>query len=543
MLGSWITTVFCLAINCNRIGRSSSLVRTARTALIALLSVTLTVLPFSGAQAQTQAAAPDWAAHAARSRSWSHLAVSAITQVRVPADNWLRIGTMRIDRNNDPQLRLRMIDGDRWITLNREEVGALGISSAQMSNLMMDFAGGPSAILARYEPATMQLRVQVIKTEKSPDGTVSTYIGDFTPHHGQRWAAGRHFLTSAEASDPYRAGRNPFEHYRASRPGGLSEADPVFYNISPEQSWVVVGMAMRHYNALTSFIANAELRQEQGSRCSGNVLRKSCTHWRDFYAKPTWVVGLPYGLQPHGSPARMCATAAQDCDDADPQDPRWAYAHATFYEWEGGNMPSQEDHVHRWEHTQSGLTVLSMVLIVFAVVFTAGWAITGSAGFFAGGAAGGAGAGGGLGGLGWGTIGAVGYAGGSTVLHSGGGLTQTQRGAFGSTGNGYSNPTAVEPEFDIAAQKTRDRLVTPNAPSQTLSAVGALHAGNCPESYKVSECRAMGMDPGTIKRPDSHLDHNGVLQLREDMARCRALGLTGDALVRCVVPRRADTAR
>ncbi len=305
-------------------------------------------------------------------RSWQTVRVSLFSEVAFPLDNWREVAYLAPSRDRPEAFDLRMIDGEKWITLGREEVGMLGLSSDQISDLGRRFQGAAPIVFARYSPENAQLRVNVVKMERGVDGAVRVFIADFTPHHGERWRwMNRHYLTASEELDASRPGRNPFLAFLASpQPEDYSTrycqdpdfrssplcTDPIFYRISWAGAQVAVGHAMRHYKAPIAFIAVPENRFTQRVTRSGGALRKKVKYEIDGYSKPRWYVALPKELQPRGTHAQICVLpGASSCPD-----PRLvATSGVLVEEWKGGTMPANEDHIYHWEQTKKGWTVLA----------------------------------------------------------------------------------------------------------------------------------------------------------------------------------------
>jgi len=480
-------------------------------AVMALLPV---LVPVSEARAAGGQFKPRWT-------SWP---ASTTVSVRYPLDNWTLLG--EIAGRGSGGFDLRMLQGERWITAGREEVGQLGLGSDTVSRLMMAFPGHAAMVFATYSPENAQLRIRVVKAERQSDGRIRSYLGDFTPHHGERWAAQRHYLSPAEASDSVRAGRNPFAAFRP-----VDETDPVFYNIGWSAAQVAVGHAMRLYNASAGFIAMTDTRWTQVVSRSGNLLRQRVDTTTQAWVRPRWFVALPVDQQPYGVQAAICTLpGSTSCPTLE----QLAHSGVSVSQWDGGNMPSPEDLLYSWTDSQSGFTVLAFALVTAAFVWVAASVVT-SAGLFETAFATSA--------AGFTSPSVVSaYAGGtyaaaSTVLGGGGALTSAQNTYLGATGSGFlekaapTNVHAAQLASIVAA-----RLI--GAPiDQSLVGVVSLVQGTCRQGATAAECSMANQHAGRIPRPDTAAMHNNVSVMRQSFAECQARGLLGSQLRQCATRR------
>jgi hypothetical protein len=454
---------------------------------------------------------------------WVPWPVSAITSVRYPLDNWRQLG--EIVGRGSGGFDIRMLAGERWITAGREEVGQLGLSSDAVSKLVMAFPGHAAMVFATYSPENAQLRIRVVKAERHPDGRIRSFLADFTPHHGERWAAQRHYLSVDERSDTYRAGRNPFASFRAA-----DDTDPVFYNIGWSAAQVAVGHAMRLYNAASGFIAMTDTRWTQTVSRSGNLFRQTVTVTNQAWVRPVWYVALPVDQAPYGTQAAICTLPrSTSC----PALELLAHSGVSVAQWEGGNMPSPEELLYSWTDSQSGFTVFAFALVTAALVWGAASIIAAQGA----GAVAGANAIGGL--VSPGLVAAfagTAYAAGSTVFGGGGPITSAQQGFLGATGSGFLEiPPAADPRGAELANAIATRQI--HGPlSGSISGTAGLFSGNCAEGLTVGECRGLSRDPGRLPRPDNVEQQNNVVQMRARYTECVAQGLRGAALRRCAAP-------
>jgi hypothetical protein len=391
-----------------------------------------------------------------------------------------------------------------------------------VSKLVMAFPGHAAMVFATYSPENAQLRIRVVKAERQADGRIRSYLGDFTPHHGERWAAQRHYLSASEAADPVRAGRNPFAVFRPA-----DQTDPVFYNIGWSAAQVAVGHAMRLYNAPAGFIAMTDTRWTQVVTRSGNLLRQRVDTTTQAWVRPRWFVALPVDQQPYGVQAAICTLpGSTSCPTVE----QLAQSGVSVTQWDGGNMPSPEDLLYSWTDSRSGFTVLAFALVTAAFVWVAASVAT-SAGLFQSAFATTA--------TGFTSPGlASAYAGGtysaaSTLFGGGGPLTSVQQEYLGATGAGYlqAPPPANAHASALGAAVARRHIEAPL--EQSLAGFAALVLGSCPASSTIDDCRVANNAPGTIPRPDSVTSQNTVRAMRIRYAECARRGLGGMDLRRC----------
>lgn len=473
-----------------------------------------------------------WADFAADSKNWFSMPnmQGHGTSVSMPKDNYTEIGRMAWQRDeNDPmqaRFKWEMIEGERWISSGREELGAAGISSAQMSSRIDAFPKTASYVFAAYSPDSAELIVEIQKVEKTPTGDIVVYRADFTPWHGRINEWRRDYLTPAEAADHERLGYNPFNNFK-----GASVADPVFHNISWEAVGVVVGQALRHSNGHIGWIVNTKQRFTQSQKKGGNIFKKKVTTYIDGYAKPQWFVATPVEMQPEGGMSAICVTNVgavspngntTSCDAQEHVAP----SNISITEWKGGNMPEMEEHLYHFQQTKSGFTVLFFTILTFAVTWGMASFIQAAVGPMMMG----------MSAAGVGAVGAGIYAG-VNVL-GGASLTTAQAGWMGDTGNGVIMPrTGNMDSHQLGMMQAAQNKQIHSRMGTGLQAVQEMYHGNCDEGYSAAECRDAGLAPGTMRRPDSYAESNTTLQLRAREAECKAWGLTGIILQKCAAPK------
>lgn len=461
-----------------------------------------------------------WSTHAANANNWVSMANNRGygQSVLWPKDNYTKIGEMNWSRDssnpNQASFSWKMIEGERWITNGREDVGKAGISSAQMSSRIDAFPKTAAFVFAAYAPESAELVIEIQKIEKTPTGQIVVYRGDFTPHHGEFWRWKRDFLTPTEASDVTRTGYNPFQNFRGAN------TDPVFHNCDWKCANVAIGFAMRYSQAHVAWVAADKTRFTSRTKKSGGLLKKKVTTYIDGFAKPQWFVATPVEMQPDGGMHSICVVnngtttngTTSSCDSVQ----HLATSGISMVEWTGGNMPNTEEKVYAYVHKKSSFTVIAFTILTFAVTWgLASIAATAIGGGLAGTVAG-------LSPLQAGLLGAGLYAG--VEVLGGATLTDAQAAWAGSTGNGVLTPNygAMDQHQIRLVQGVQNKQIKSRV-GTGLTGVKSLYSGNCPESYTSAQCKAAGLDPGAMRRPDTYIESNTTLQMREAEVRCKSL--------------------
>lgn len=118
----------------------------------------------------------------------------------VPKDNFALVGksVWQHPAGANAGLDFKMIQGDKWITLGQENVGQAGVTSAQMSDKMAKFPKNTDYVFAQYSPENATAHITIQRIEKTPSGMIEVRVADFTPWHGEYWAANGNYRTSME---------------------------------------------------------------------------------------------------------------------------------------------------------------------------------------------------------------------------------------------------------------------------------------------------------------------------------------------------------
>lgn len=491
----------------------------------------------------------NWTSWSADSRNWVSMANlrGYGTNVLWPRSiNYQKIAESVWEPDlNDPNqsvMNWKMIEGERWITNAREELGMRGVRSDEISSRIAALPKTAAYVFAMYAPDTAELVIEVHKVEKTPDGKLVVYRGDYTPHHGEfnRWK--RDYMTPAEAADVTAVGNNPFASFCAngncSNYATANRADKVFRNISWEAVGVAVGAAMKASDAHVGYIAATQSRFTQDVKKSGGALKKKVKVTINGYMRPQWFVATPLEVQPEGGVSSICvkttgATDSRGTSSSCDSPFHLVTSGVSIMSWSGGNMPQNEDLGYTYVYKKSSFTVLAFTILTAAIT----WGVASAFASTVGGAGALSGiASGGISPLASSAIGAGIYAGTATL--QGAGITSAQAGWAGDTGNGVLRPNqgSLDRHNQGLNQAIRNKQINSRV-GTGLTGVQTLYRGNCPEDWTTTMCRLDGRDPGSMHRTDSYRESNVVLQLREAESRCKEQGLTGKALAQCAAPK------
>ena len=480
-----------------------------------------------------------WAAYSAQPNNWVSMtnAKGYGTNVLWPKLNYTTIATSLWlpDRTNVNQASFdwRMIEGERWITNGREELGQRGVPSSQISSRINSMPKTSAYVFAAYTPENAELVIEIQKVEKSPNGQLIVSRADYTPHHGEfnRWK--RDYLTPGEDSNPAKLGYNPFAKFRGAN------NDNAFHNISWEAVGVAVGMAMRASDAHIGYIASTQTRFTQKVKKSGGLLKKKVTVTIKGFAKPQWFIATPLEVQPEGGISSICAVdngAVTTYGNTSSCDSKYhvVTSGVSIMSWAGGNVPVSEEQLYNYVYKKSSFTVLAFTILTFALTWGFASVLSQAIGPIAGGTVSG-----GITPLASASIGAGVYAG--TAALSGAGITSAQAGWAGSTGNGVLKPdTGSMTKHQIGLNQGIKNKQILSRTGTGLQGYQELYHGNCPENITGKDCIAAGLDTGSMHRPDSYIESNVVRLMRDAEDRCKTAGFTGQALAICTAPKAGE---
>jgi hypothetical protein len=449
--------------------------------------------------------------------------------------NWENLGALPVDQSsskNDSDNG----SGSYALISASTAAEALGIQSDQIAKIINTFPANLPIVFGRYTPGKNVLRIDVFTTRKA-DGKTMALHAQFGPAQGSRWAAARTYQDPTIKSSIYEPGPNPFARF--------DQGDGLFHNITQSAAYAAMGHAMRLVGSSIGLLAVAKYRLEKHVDSSGGLFVKKTTLKINGYTKPQWFIAGPKSLIPNGITGAVCAVDTMPC-------PVYAIAPAlvNFQHWQGGDMLDNEDLLYHHEESHSGLTVFTMMLIIFVVNWAASAYLTAMAGeTAAGGAAAGGtaaqtatqvatttGASGGavttgalskavttlltdlgsnvtLSPLAVGSLEAISY--GVTNLAGGGDLFDVQNGLYGKVETGYAAPLNSD-QLD----QYSEGLINATVPKMTGTVTNSLSAnegvlyGNCSPGVALANCG--NGNTGVISRDDTYIEHNSVQWVRDN---------------------------
>lgn len=256
----------------------------------------------------------------------------------------------------------RLLSGKSVQVNLNQAASILQIDSSKVAEFVNSLPSSSSIVLGRYSPQSNELRVDIVKVQKSGN-TVTVSEAPFTPLHGNFWAAQRTYMT---ASDRMFAGpgKSPFARY--------VQSDAFFHGLSFTDSTAVLGSAMRYSNSTMSVLSIASSRFTQRTEEGGNWLRKKVTTIVEGFTKPIWYIGLPVAMQPDGLGGAICAGAESYAPPLVCPVEYRVLPFATFTKWDGGSMPTAEAKVYNWQQTKSSWSVLAMAIFFTVLSFAGG---------------------------------------------------------------------------------------------------------------------------------------------------------------------------
>lgn len=443
--------------------------------------------------------------HVARSPSGAVMAY--------PGVQWSTVAVL--NKSASSGFNLSYIQGSQIELSGLRGAQMLGINPDQAADMVNTFPVGVPVVFARYNPGTADMRIDLFKTERTPDG-LKLMNAVFSPHHGGLWAANGSYA-DPETKRAGEFGVNPFARF-------ANASDDVFHNIGMDGVQVVVGHAMRMVQSPVGLVASAEYRMNQWKTTKKSLLKKKTTVHVEGFAKPKWMMASSAQLQPSGSTAVICA---KDMGEGVGCPSHYvAPSIVTFDTWEGGNLQEQEESLYYWQKTYSGWTVLAFVLLTF-IAFAVIAAVALSAGLISSASqlslvatavetAAGIGQLGVLAvaGIQAATYGVLAFAMGASSL------TAVQDGYGGDIlGNGVIVPNAPGSEHERALlTRARDRM-TVRPVEGSISAVKGTGYGNCDVKLSAEACA--GTQSGFLPRSDSYLEQDYVQFYRDNGAATR----------------------
>lgn len=149
---------------------------------------------------------------------------------------------------------------------------------------------------------------------------------------------------------------------------------------------MAVGLAMKMAGAPIGLVAMANSRVDSWTTSDSDWFTTTTTQHVQGYAKPDWYVVTPEQFSPHGIKMESCIIKASDPLNCPVE--QVVKSGVAWTQWSGGNLPVFEDPAGtEWQHSERGLSLLSMIVIVFVASLVMGplaaqlGAANGSAGF------------------------------------------------------------------------------------------------------------------------------------------------------------------
>jgi len=335
----------------------------------------------------------------------------------------LPIQRQLIDTTNPLMKRLSLSMGDARFVRNATGALVLNVPAGEAADLIYTKIGSTPQVWAAYSPGSATGKIQIIRAIKR-GGAVTIFAYDFDPK----------IIGPMAVRDGYHS-VDPYADF-------ASNSDAMWHNISASAFLAAVGKAMLRERTPISYVAIANVTQEQQTSSSDGLLTTSSTTTVTSFVQPSWIFGTPvenggqqaFAAQYIINPARCNPTF----------DPRKCVVNGgvSFVSMVGGNMSENRDMIDMQSVTQTSWSFLAMIIFVALTFYVGGLAVTAAAG--PAGAAGIAAAAGTAGSIGAGTIAAgaaATYAGLNMVLQGTTCLTCTQGSWFGNIGSGIAAPS------------------------------------------------------------------------------------------------------
>lgn len=475
-----------------------------------------------------------------------------VNVISYPKDNWVEIARMtRPARSAADSFAIDLLQGEQWIRNGQFEAGMLGLDSREIAAALWDFKGEQTVVFARYVGTVNALRITAVQMRAFPDGTIRVLKGDYTPWHGERDKAFGKYRTAADKAAGI-DGYNPFEAFKARDAVGQPDAtNPAFVDLDLAAAQVAVGHAVKHFRADYGVLSTAELSMDRQTSTSGGLLRKRVTTTITGQAKIRWLMVTPVGamraLNTNSSaicvvtPSGQAGQRTTMCDAPE----HLAMSGVEFEEMTGGTMPVGKTDLTQEVIVKKSFSVLTFAIFAFALAAAGGFAWLAATGGLSGGLTSAV-----LFQIGplavtpgiFGAMVGGAYMVASTVLGSGGALTQAQTSLFGSTGNGVLQAGGPSGQHDQVLRDTaRQVLIASGVDQNQIPQVKALYSGaNCTETMTEAQCIAAGGNAtaagvGLIPRVDKHQSPEPVSRsLKARASDCA--NLVGAAYRRCLAP-------
>ena len=175
--------------------------------VLQIILATSIMMPFnqtvSAASSIAIAQPMDWPTFASKTQNWMSRdpIFYGTSPILVPKDNYNLVSQMvwtPSAATGGGTLSMQMIQGERWVTVANDSAGRLGLSSSQISAKLSKFQGNDEQVFAQYSPENATAHITIQRIEKTPDGRLEVRMMDFTPWHGEYWAAAGKYRTQFE---------------------------------------------------------------------------------------------------------------------------------------------------------------------------------------------------------------------------------------------------------------------------------------------------------------------------------------------------------
>lgn len=283
--------------------------------------------------------------------------------VAYPKLQWAPVASAAITQTQGLP-NLTMLQGDQTTVLVNRAAKSLGLTGAQLAKSVMLAPSNQPTLFGRYDPTTQTLRVDAYELRKSQDGRTATVLhAIFTPYMGNRWAAGRYFISHSQIRAGTTPGVNPFAAFE----GGDSD----FHNLNTQGALAAMGLALDYFRAPYAVLAVMNVKLNDYTTTSGGWLRKTSTLHVQAQIQPTYfLLGIPGTL-----PAAMQATPVPAFCATDPSAtgancPPGAVVppSAAAYVMSGGSFNAATSPLADiYQNSQSGWSFLGITLILLLV--------------------------------------------------------------------------------------------------------------------------------------------------------------------------------
>ena len=283
--------------------------------------------------------------------------------VAYPKLQWTPVASAAISQSQGAP-SLTMLQGDQTTVLVDRAAKRLGLSGAQLAKSVMLAPSNQPTLFGRYDPTAQTLRVDAYELRKSQDGKTATVLhAIFTPYMGNRWAAGRYYISHSQIRAGVTPGVNPFAAFE----GGDNE----FHNLNTQGALAAMGLALDYFRAPYAVLAVMNVRLNDFTTTSGGWLRKTSTLHVQAQIQPTYfLLGIPGTLPDAMQAAPVPAFCATDPSSTGANCPPGAVVppSAAAYVMSGGSFSAAASPLADiYQNSHSGWSFLGITLILLLV--------------------------------------------------------------------------------------------------------------------------------------------------------------------------------